>query len=1289
MSGKPGTRRSKRKKSNRPKRENDFRESLPADLRQQLRERYEERYKPGEGRALIERFQIDWGDRVKANPDPPGDDTVRNFFDKEAQTTFKYWVIDGFCQLLLDCSLDDWKRQHQPIQDVQINPVIECQSSKEFTGRELALMNPLQRSSTPPSKLNSIEWTTPSSFITNPIISANNGFVGRENIIQQLESAANQTLMIVILGIPYIGKTALMQQIASRLAQNKKCVFWYDFRAGLISLGDVLIQLARFLDNQPQREDYLVSALQSPILSENEQVALIVEELNKGCYHLFFDSVHHIDKESALGSFFSVLKQQLQQGTIFIASRSKPCFCKPIDEANKIIRIFEVDGLREFEELQDFFARRGISLSPKLAHVIDFRFGGLPLALELIAALLSENFTEEELLWKIDQAEEQTIESLFEEVYEQLDSVERELLITASLFSFSFPLEYLLGGFRAIFEHSNGKFYFTRLKQKLLITQSELNLYKVHEVICTLTLNYVDEPETYLVQLADYLVSQTSDDPWIQLEAMLLYYRAGAFEQSAELLVSLVGMGMLPYYPDIAKTMLDEFQEEMVSSEQWIWLLGCKGQLAHFWRRCQEAEDYYRKMLRLAGEIQDKSAAAVAFQRLGIIYYDKNFEIAEKNYLSSFAIYKETHDLEGQSQIYNQLGLLYTNQGKLAEAEFIFQKGLDILDNLEAPDWKRLWLYGNLGPLYAEQGNWEEAIRLTEKVCRIAIEMDMPEHLARATYNLGLYAVQQGHHKVGYKHYLEALEIAQKSKLVEVEELVQFALGQQYYTLGKYDKAVTCFERVIEILEKFNDKSKLATTYFNIGSLYAQDDNYKVAIDYYKKALGLFEYLYDKKQIDTFIDNVYVIAQKSVAYRPIVQSLKMLKKQLLLKSPSYTLAKVYGILGEIYWKLLQKNRVALACMRQEITLLAKLNCIESQVEALSNLSIFYEEVGCYGKALDTNTEIIQIAEMHSLERCSSVTYYNRGNCFVAFEMWQQADDDYRQALAIAENIGDTQLQDLVYHNLGEMYRRWGRLEKAVELLSLSLESSRKRSDIDAEITTLNNMGLAYWELCRPSEAVTCFNKALDISRQRYRKNDESKILISLGNFYLVDEQPEQAKHYYEKALTAARVAEDIDLEEDSILSLAYAHRELGTIENITDDFKAIAERADKLKHYGKLIQFLVFCGDINGEEGKLEDSSEMLAQALLIAYIILLQRCDSYGSRTHPSVLGSEMRQVVNKICDIIKDLIEQGAIQNAKDLYNMILDKVRQEGESFSWIIEHCLMPIGRHLEKLATSLQ
>ncbi len=1290
MSATPRPRKSKKSSTRRSSEQR--RDNTPAPVKpalwQELRDKLETEYQ-SEGKLNIAKIHLAWYELCAAkkirHKEPPNEQTLRNFRNEEAKPR-KYWFIDGLCQLLLGCSLEEWEEQHEKVQQAQLNSELERQTSKESTERESALMNLSPMNLALLRKPNSTEWTTTSSIITNHVPSADNHFVGRESLIQQLEVAANTTRMIAILGIPYIGKSALMKQFASRLARKQKRVFWYEFKAGLISVNDLLICLSKFIDSQAEREEYLVSTLQSPIFSQPERIELVIEELNKGCYYLFFDSVHYIEKDSQVDSFFSLLKQQLRQGTTFIASRSKPCFYKPIDEARKIIQVFEVDGLRKFEEVQEFFANVGISLSPELADVIDIRLGGLPLALELIAALLRDNLTEEELLELIDQAEEQTIESLFEEVYEWLNLAERDLLTTASLFSFPFSLEYLLGAYRSIFNQTRGKFYFAKLKQKLMITQSEPNLYQVHEVIRTLTLNYVDEPNQYLVQLADYLVSQTSDDPWTQLEAMWLYYRAEAFDESAELLVSLVDMGMLPYYPDMAKTMLDGFQEEMVSPEQWMWLLGCKGQLANFWRRCQEAEDCYRKMLPLAGELQDKSAAAIAFQRLGIISHDKKAEIAEKNYLNSLALYKELNNLEGQSQIYNQLGSLYTTKGQFAEAKSSLHKGLDILDSLEAPDWKKLWLYGNLGHLYAEQGNWKEAIRLTKKVCRIGTEMDMFDNLARATYDLGLYAVQKGHQKVAHKYYIKALDIAQKFKLWEVEELVQVALGKQHHILGEYDEAITCFEKVIEIIKKFDDRTKLAAVYFDIGSFYSQKNDYRIAIYYYDKALELFEYLDDDQQINTFLANVYIIAQKASAHRQLLQSLKRLKKRLLVKTLSYALAKVYGILGEIYWNILQKNRVALACMRQEITLLAKLNRIQEQVEPLINLSLVYEAIGCYREALDTNTEAIQIAEMQTLEHHTGFAYYNRANCFVVLEMWQQAEDDYRQALAIAENIQETRLQDSVCHNLGEMYRRWGRLEKAVELLSRSLEYSRKRNDIDGEITTLNNMGLAYWKLSHPSKAITCFNNALDLSRQHYRKKDESRIFISIGNFYLVDEQPEQAKHYYENALTAARIAEDIDLEEDSILSLAYAHRELGTIENIADDFKSVAERADRLKHYDKLIKFLVFCGDINFEEGELETSSEMFTQALLIAYIMLLQRLDLYGSRTKPSFLGREMRQVVAQICDIIRDLTDKGAIQDAKKLYNGILDKVRNEGESGSWIIKHCMMPIGRHLEKLAT---
>jgi hypothetical protein len=204
--------------------------------------------------------------------------------------------------------------------------------------------------------------------------------------------------MFAILGIPGIGKTALMAQIASRLEPRR--VFRYEFRPGLISLSDVLMRLARFLDEQPEREGSLVGALQAPVFSENDWIALVIEGLNTGCYYLFFDSVHHIEKDSPLDSFFSLLKQQLQQTTTFVAGRYKPSFYSPLDETRQIVKSVQLEGLDECE-IQEFFAQQGIYLTPEDTKIFKKHFDGLPLALELVATLWREECTAKDLVTSV------------------------------------------------------------------------------------------------------------------------------------------------------------------------------------------------------------------------------------------------------------------------------------------------------------------------------------------------------------------------------------------------------------------------------------------------------------------------------------------------------------------------------------------------------------------------------------------------------------------------------------------------------------------------------------------------------------------------------------------------------------------------------------------------------------------------------------------------------------------------------------------------------------------------
>ncbi|NJL65438.1 MAG: hypothetical protein HC903_31255 [Methylacidiphilales bacterium] len=93
--------------------------------------------------------------------------------------------------------------------------------------------------------------------------------------------------------------------------------------------------MAQFIGNQIDDGDNLAFTLKSPKLSEEQRIAIIIKHLNQNRYYLFFDSVHLIEKNSNIESFFSILKQKLTQSIIFISSRANPAYVNQLMKQKK------------------------------------------------------------------------------------------------------------------------------------------------------------------------------------------------------------------------------------------------------------------------------------------------------------------------------------------------------------------------------------------------------------------------------------------------------------------------------------------------------------------------------------------------------------------------------------------------------------------------------------------------------------------------------------------------------------------------------------------------------------------------------------------------------------------------------------------------------------------------------------------------------------------------------------------------------------------------------------------
>ncbi len=91
----------------RPYRDNSAKH-VPDPLKQKLFNQFKERFKAGQVISWAE-FSLAWGERFN-DSDPPRRQTIRSFLESEHRHSCEHWLIDGLCQLLLNCSFDTLTR---------------------------------------------------------------------------------------------------------------------------------------------------------------------------------------------------------------------------------------------------------------------------------------------------------------------------------------------------------------------------------------------------------------------------------------------------------------------------------------------------------------------------------------------------------------------------------------------------------------------------------------------------------------------------------------------------------------------------------------------------------------------------------------------------------------------------------------------------------------------------------------------------------------------------------------------------------------------------------------------------------------------------------------------------------------------------------------------------------------------------------------------------------------------------------------------------------------------------
>ncbi len=137
--------------------------------------------------------------------------------------------------------------------------------------------------------------------------------------------------------------------------------------------------------------------------------------------------------------------------------------------------------------------------------------------------------------------------------------------------------------------------------------------------------------------------------------------------------------------------------------------------------------------------------------------------------------------------------------------------------------------------------NIVKAIEFARQAKQLAHEKRLAKFEAKSDIAMGNIAINQGHYKNASTHYFSALKYYESAKDLHGLASVNNNLGVTYDRIGDYDKALTHYFKVQEILNAapHPNKTVLPAIYNNIANIYQTQGDAASALKYYEKGLSL------------------------------------------------------------------------------------------------------------------------------------------------------------------------------------------------------------------------------------------------------------------------------------------------------------------------------------------------------------------------------------------------------------------------------------------------------------------
>ncbi|CAB0007250.1 unnamed protein product [Nesidiocoris tenuis] len=247
-------------------------------------------------------------------------------------------------------------------------------------------------------------------------------------------------------------------------------------------------------------------------------------------------------------------------------------------------------------------------------------------------------------------------------------------------------------------------------------------------------------------------------------------------------------------------------------------------------------------------------------------------------------------------------------------------------------------------------------------------------------------------------------------------------LGNTLKVMGKFDEAMICCKRHLEISRELNDKLSEGRALYNLGNVY--------------HAKGKHIGRVGQQDPGEFPDDVRECLQQAVFY-----------------------------------------------YEENLKLMRDLNDTAAQGRACGNLGNTYYLLGDFERAIQYHHERLKIAREFGDKAAERRAYSNLGNSHIFLGEFEKAAEHYKRTLVLAQELGDKAIEAQACYSLGNTYTLLRDYPMAIDYHLRHLQFAQTLMDKVGEGRACWSLGNAYSAMGNHEKALHFANMHLDISKE--------------------------------------------------------------------------------------------------------------------------------------------------------------------------------------------------------------